>query len=83
MKNKRTRSCFFFFFFFFFFFVVVVVVFFFFFFRRTFCCRVMPFSTVFYFAIISLWNIVNKIPREPLELGYSAHRLCPKCRWHD
>ena len=27
-----------------------------------------PFSAVFYFAIISLWNLVNKISGEPLGL---------------
>ena len=53
-------------------------------FRQTFRCRVMPpFRRVFYFTIISLWNIVNKISGKPLELGscYLAHRLCPRCRW--
>ena len=41
-----------------------------------------PFSTFFNFAIISLWNLFNKISGEPLELGsrYLAHRLCPRCR---
>ena len=41
-----------------------------------------PFSTFFYFAIISLWNLVNKISGEPLELGscYFAHNLCPRYR---
>ena len=34
----------------------------FFLFRQTFRCRVMPlFRHVFYIAIISLWNLVNKI----------------------
>ena len=28
-----------------------------------------PFSTFFYFAIISLWNLLNKISGEPLGLG--------------
>ena len=44
-----------------------------------------PFSTVFDFPIVSLWNFVNKISREPFELGssYSAHRLCPWCRRPD
>ena len=39
-----------------------------------------PFFDVFlYFAIISLWKLVNKISGEPLEQGswYLAHRLCP------
>ena len=33
--------------------------------------------------IISLWNLVNKISGEPLELGswYLTHRLCPRCGW--
>ena len=40
-----------------------------------------PFFNVFfffYFAIINLQNLVNKISREPLELGswYLAYRLC-------
>ena len=41
-----------------------------------------PLSTFFYFAIISLWNLVNKISGEPLKLGsrYLAHRLCPRCK---
>ena len=36
-------------------------------------------------SFISLWNLVNKISGEPLELGswYLAHRLCPRCRWPD
>ena len=58
----------------------------FFLFHQTFCCRVMPFfRRVFYFAILSLWNFVNKVSGEPLELGswYLAHRLCPRCRWPD
>ena len=43
------------------------------------------FSTFFFFVIVSLWNLVNKLPRELLELGswYLAHRLCPRCRWPD
>ena len=28
-----------------------------------------PFSTFFDFAVISLWDLVNKISGEPLELG--------------
>ena len=42
-------------------------------------------SFFFYFAIISLWNLVSKISGEPLQLGswYLAHRLCPRCRWPD
>ena len=28
-----------------------------------------PYSTFFDFPIVSLWNLVNKISREPLEIG--------------
>ena len=37
----------------------------------------------FDFPIVSLWNLVNKISREPLERGswYLAHRLCSRCKW--
>ena len=51
---------------------------------KTFHSRIMPrFWRFFDFPIVSLWNLVNKIYREPLELGswYMAHRLCPRCRW--
>ena len=53
---------------------------------RLFVAELCPFFDVFfYFAIISLWNLVNKISGEQLELGswYLAHRLCPRCRWPD
>ena len=39
----------------------------------------------FFFVIISLWNLVNKISGEPLGLGswYLADRLRLRCRWPD
>ena len=44
-----------------------------------------PFFNIFRLSHCKLWNFVNKIPREPFELGswYDAHRLCPRCRWPD
>ena len=47
-------------------------------FHRT-CCRVTGYRHFSDFPIVSLWNLVNKISREPLDLGsrYLAHRLCP------
>ena len=57
-----------------------------FFFRRTCRSRVIAlFRRFLDFPIVSKWNLVNKIPLEPLELGpwYLAHRLCPRCRWPD
>ena len=39
----------------------------------------LPFSVCFhFFYIVSLWKLVNKISREPLELGskYLDHKLC-------
>ena len=43
-------------------------------------CRVI--ALFFFFYIISLWKLVNKISQEPLELGsrYLDHRLCLRCR---
>ena len=34
-------------------------------------------------CVVKLWNLVNKISVEPLELGswYLANRLCPRHRW--
>ena len=46
------------------------------------CCRVTP---LFRLCIVNLWNLVNQISEESLELGswYLAHRSCPLCRWPD
>ena len=85
MKNKRTRFFFCFFFFFVFFFFLLFVFFFFCFFSSDFSLQsYAPFRRFFfYFAIISLWNLINKISGEALGLGswYLVHGLWLRCRW--